>query len=179
MFRRPSRAVAQALTATSLCLLTIACRDEEQVIPPATVDCQTDAHYSDRWASIARGGPSIGPVTLALGRSPETGQDLSTFRDKDGKLNLKLLILADVQPGTRVVILGRSKDSVARFTHFDGDSWALAKETAEGVLENRGSGEGPPVEAPGAMLVEKEGCYQLSVSVGGEPFGSFGVLLQP
>lgn len=154
-------------------------RELAEPSPTAALECQTDAHYSDRWASVARGGPSIGPVTLAPGRSPETGKDLSTFRDKDRKLNLKLLVLADAQPGTRVVISGRSEDSVARFTHFDGDSWHQAEERAEGVLRDRGSGEGPPVEAPGAMLAEKEGCYQVTVTVGGQAYGSFGVLLQP
>lgn len=144
--------------------------------------CETAAEYSDRWSHIALGGPSIGPVTLALGKAVTTG-NLPIVKMADDRWSLKLLILVDAPAGTPLRATARRQtDGLrGRLTHFskDHDRWDLAAETLEGTVPDRGHGPGQPNDIPGALLVAKSGCYEVSIVLGEEQFGPFGILIGP
>ena len=121
----------------------------------------SEAVYSDRWAKYAAGGPSSGPVTLAIGRA----ETLAAHRLDDGGLSAKLLVLVDALPGTRVDLKVRAVagSSDARLTHFDRSGQSVG-----GRARDPGQWPPPPVDIPGALEVDAPGQFELTVAVAGQ-----------
>jgi hypothetical protein len=117
--------------------------------------------HSERWAKYAAGGPSSGPVVLAIGRA----ETLTAHRLDDGGLSAKLLVLVDALPGTAVDLSVRAmsgSSSDARLTHF-----AASGPSVGGRARDPGQWAPPPVDIPGTLEVDAPGQFELTVAVAG------------
>lgn len=135
------------------------------------------APYANRWPRLVGGGPTDGPVLLAVGEAAHAG--LPTTATADGHLMAKLLLVVDAEPGTKVVMRATSVNGGhLRFTHATGDgpSWNTARTKPAFALPpgTRGS---RPVDVPGIALADRADDYRIIVSIADEDFGPFCVRL--
>lgn len=141
--------------------------------------CPTRGRFRDRWPEFAAGGPSAGPVTLALGRDAET-RGVGSQRDADGRLRAKVLLLVDAAAGTPVRMSVAGPPGVsARLTHFSyATGWDGARAEIAAEVPDRGQGSDRPADVPGHVMATGPGCYAITVEVGGRSYGPLGFRLQ-
>lgn len=143
--------------------------------------CPEGPAYSDRWADQFSGGPSDGPVTFAVGRSPnEAGVPAS--RTPDGSvLFAKVLLAIAAPPSTPVMLEGAevSTGAPVRFTHFTGAGSELEAGSNDGEVPDRGQGRSGIADLPGYVLVDGPGCFRITVRVGEQATGPFFLRIRP
>jgi hypothetical protein len=129
------------------------------------------AQYSERWQEFASGGPTSGPVTLALG----SGEKVSWYRAGHQRFVVKMLVLVDARPGTPVRLSAESVDGAgsARLTHFG----VSERSTVSDRVPIARQWQPPPVDIPGSLVVSALGEYQLRVELDGERTVEFCVKL--
>lgn len=144
--------------------------------------CPSEATYSDRWADLALGGPTLGPITLAVGDQAE--QKVSGLRTPNGDWILKLLLLVDAPTGTAITGVAKQMNGpgVGRFTHFSDKPSGVGQPTyeqgldrLEGSIRSHGNPDNAPKDLPGYLVVRNPGCYELTFSLDGASYGPFGV----
>src|ERR1700674_3770388 len=133
----------------------------------ASKPCNTAASFSDRWPAIAGGGPTIGAITLSLGRDVMDGVvsvPATNISVPNGWRYVKFLILVDAKPGQMLVAAARrvGDDAAARFSHgMD----AQTSEPPQVMMVKLGQPASrnvpPPIDLPGALLVPGFGCYEI------------------
>lgn len=147
----------------------------------ATEVCPSEARYSDRWTAVALGGPTIGPITLAVGgpRRKRIG-----LLNSNGEWLVKLLILVDAPTGERITATANQLNgkAVGRFTHFSNTlagsgqpSYADGRDRLDGTVMGHQDSDLGPKDIPGFLLVETPGCYQLTFTLGNQTYGPFGL----
>lgn len=179
------RAIAVAVSAT---LLWSGCGGSNTPQPPASTTaantkaparCATDALETGP-NSVGNGGPTLGPVTIAIGvngtTEPLRGQDRV-----EGRIRTKMLVIVDAPAGRsfRLAVSGTSTGADARFTHQQhGIGWADGVRELAAPVPKRGS-EFPnrPADIPGYLLATKAGCYALDVTYNGRRLGTIGLRL--
>lgn len=131
------------------------------------------APYADPWPDFVAGGPTDGPVLVAIGRMPPDG--LSTTSTSDGHLSAKMLLIVDAEPGTPIQIAAvPANGGHTRFTHATGRDplWATARAEPVFALPG-GTRQERPVDVPGAVLADRPDDYRIIVRVADTAFGPF------
>ena len=139
--------------------------------------CPTDARYRDRWPDTAAGGPSIGPITIAVGKGVEK-RGLRAKRVDPGVLFAKMLILIDAKAGTRMQVTTTAavQGDELRLDHFsDVGGWSEARSRLDTRVPDRGQEKNRPADIPGYVYASQPGCYALQVLLDGRSYGPFGL----
>lgn len=174
--RLSRRALGIALAA---CILAAGCGEgdgtQSQV---AGQPCPPGPEFAERWPDEISGGPTDGPVTVAVGRVPnELGLPASPA--PGGRYLLtKVLLAVAAPPGTRLEIRGAERETGAAigFTHLDRSrrqAEAIEPGPPIGEVPARGQGAAGVADLPGYVLVEEPGCYRFTVAVDGRASGPF------
>lgn len=143
--------------------------------------CPEGPAYSDRWSDQFSGGPSDGPVTLAVGRSPNDVGVPASHSPDGSVLFAKVLIAIAAAPSTPVTLDGAevSTGALVRFTHFAGAGSEMEAGSNDGEVPNRGQGPSGVADLPGYVLVDEPGCFRITVRVGERATGPFFLRLTP
>lgn len=156
----------------------------ERTSEASSEPCPSEAKYSDRWTNFALGGPTLGPITLAVG--DQTEQKVSGLLTPNGDWILKLLLLVDAPTGTSItgVATQTNGSGIGRFTHFSTNLSEVGQPTyeqgldrLEGSIRSHGNPDNAPKDLPGYLVVRNAGCYELTFSLDGMSYGPFGVRL--
>lgn len=145
--------------------------------------CTTAAVFTDRWPGEITGGMTIGPVTLTIGDNANTqGIPLGTpWDEKDIRVGGFQIQIAPPE-GEPFEISGALIDEGARAKFDLGAGWESAVDKFEGTVPARDTILRQRPEHPGlfhvAFVFTQPGCYQMWVTVSGEPYGPFGMLVR-
>jgi len=140
--------------------------------------CPAGPPFAERWLGQMLGGPTDGPVTVAVGRDPnEHGLPASPARGGRYLLT-KVLLAVAAPPGTLLEIRGAERETGAAmgFTHLDRsrrEGEAIEPGPSIGEVPDRGQGTSGVADIPGYVLVEEPGCFRFTVAVGGRVGGPF------
>jgi hypothetical protein len=144
--------------------------------------CTTAAMFTERWPGEIAGGMTIGPVTLTIGDDAHTrGIPLGTPSDQEGVYIGGFLIQIDAPEGEPFEVTGELIEGGARAKFDLGAGWRSAVERLRGTVPPRDTFLGQRPEHPGlvqpGVVFFEPGCYQVWLTVSGEPYGPFGMLV--
>lgn len=145
--------------------------------------CTTAAVFTDRWPGEIAGGMTIGPVTLTIAENAHTrGIPLGTPWDQKDIRVGGFQIQIDAPEGEPFELSGELIEEGARARFDPGTGWQSAVETFQGTVPARDTILRQRAEHPGLVHVTfvftQPGCYQMWVTVSGEPYGPFGMLVR-
>jgi hypothetical protein len=144
-------------------------------------ECPSGPPYSNRWSDRLLGGPSDGPVTLAVGKdAAEHGLTLSRSAER-ANLFVKVLIGIAAPPGTPVFLEGTLRGSglPVSFTHLGREGGATSAALGSVPLPDRGQGAQGVADLPGYIVTKEPGCAEITARVGQEVAGPFYLRLHP
>lgn len=140
--------------------------------------CPAGPPFAERWPDQMHGGPTDGPVTVAVGKNPNE-HGLPTSPAPGGHYLLtKVLLAVAAPPGTRLEIRGAERESGAAmgFTHLDREGREgeeIRPGPRVGEVPVRGQSAAGVADLPGYVLIEEAGCFRFTVAVGGRVRGPF------
>jgi len=132
-------------------------------VSPSQGECRDRSEYQNRWPDKVNGGPTIGPVTLAVG----TGQPLPSI-PLGTKYRTKLPVIVDAQIGDSITLRALPGPTQAALA-YEGVSPDDAKASQSFSLPE-GSFGGSPIDIPGVVIFSTTGCLQLEVTLNGASY---------